>query len=159
MQKSRTNMRLSKWTQYTALVTDLSRYFVQENWWKKLDSSYLHQYLSSQHQTTLKSIANVQSIVSSLQKLVYECAKCTNSFSSLGTGFKLVRVTLSVWRPGLDSVWVSNQDLVEMGYAPGSQMSSMTFTTDYYVYIWDSPSILSTNVWYVTSTACRTIVT
>jgi hypothetical protein len=35
----------------------------------------------------------------------------------------------------------------------------MTFTTAYYVYIWDSPSILSTNVWYNTSTVSRSINT
>ncbi len=34
----------------------------------------------------------------------------------------------------------------------------MTFTTAYYVYIWDSRSLLSTNVWYDMSTASWTIV-
>ena len=37
---------------------------------------------------------------------------------------------------------------------------SMTFTTAYYVFILrDTPSVLSTNVWYDTSTASQTIVT
>ena len=59
-----------------------------------------------------------------------------------------VRVNSSVRRAGRDRVRVSNQDVVETGYAPStcSLMSGMTFTTAYYVYIRDSPSVLSTDV-------------
>jgi hypothetical protein len=40
--------------------------FLVASFVSRKDQPYLHQYLSSQHKTTLKSIANLQSIVSSL---------------------------------------------------------------------------------------------
>ncbi len=51
--------------------------------------------------------------------------------NSTDSGYLIVRVRVnsSVRRAGRDRVRVSNQDVVETGYAPSSKMSGMTFTT------------------------------